>query len=125
MDELASRIQGFEMTLRGMDAKLIAGKLTTTELAKLSAKLAELDNERQFLALYVGALSSAEQQQVPALRSLEPTTRLLIQGIADRQAKLQQDGVDGTDSKRSQELAILDRLATELKQSSAAHAAAK
>lgn len=113
------------MALRGMEAKLIAGKLNTNELAGLSAKLAKLADQRQFLALYVGALSPAEQQQVPALRSLEPTTRLLAQGVAERRAALQQAGVDDADPKRSQERVTLDQLASELKQSLATHASAK
>jgi hypothetical protein len=125
LDELAPRIQGFEMALRGMEAKLIAGKLSTNELAELSTKLAKLADQRQFLALYVGALSPAEQQQVPSLRSLEPTTRLLAQGVAERRAALQQAGVDDADPKRSQERTMLDQLASELKQSLAMHASAK
>jgi hypothetical protein len=125
LQELAPRIQGFEMALRGMDAKLIAGKLRASELAQLSTKLDELSDQRRFLALYVGALTPAEQQQIPALRPLEPTTRLLAQCVAEQQAALLRASTDDADPKRSQELATLDRLASELKQNSAMHASAK
>jgi hypothetical protein len=117
LQELTPRIQGFEMALRGIDAKLIAGKLSADELAELSAKLNELANQRQFLALYVDALTPVERQKIPALRPLEPTTRLLAEGVANEQAALEHARTDQANSKQAQERATLDRLASELKQS--------
>ncbi|HEY2841958.1 MAG TPA: hypothetical protein VGJ26_22555 [Pirellulales bacterium] len=117
LDQLAPRVQGYEMALRGIDAKLIAGKLSTAALVDLSAKLDQLSEERNFLSLYVDVLGPDEQSHLPPLRSTESAIRLLAQRVEERQGELQAAGTSGDNRSRDEERNTLDELAGKLKKS--------
>jgi len=125
LDELGPRIQGYEMALRGIDAKLIADHPSTAELVELSGKLDQLVEQQQFLSLYVGSLTPEEQRSVPILRGFDATTRLLAQRVAERQAAIRGNGSTSDSPASRKERETLDQLASALKQSLAMHSPAK
>lgn len=85
LPELAARISGYNQALRRIEAAVIAAdRADARELAKLLAQLEQLDDERDFIDLYVVGLSPQEREATPKADSADAALTMIEEKVADR-----------------------------------------
>jgi hypothetical protein len=84
LPELASRIDGYNQSLRRIEAAVIAANQPgIRELTKLLDELAQLADQRDFIDLYVVGLSPAERASTPSLDTDDAVLSLIEEQLGD------------------------------------------
>lgn len=85
LPELATRIGGYNQALRRIEAAVIAAdRAEAEELAKLLLELEQLNDQRDFIDLYVVGLTPQERAATPQLEAPDAALSLIEEKITDR-----------------------------------------
>ena len=85
--ELGARVRGYVHGLRGVEARLLRSPtMTTDDLLLATRELKQLAEQREFVSLYLNALSDAERARAGNLPSLDDAKALIAKQVDTLQA---------------------------------------
>ncbi len=113
--ELAARIAGTNMNLRGVEAQLTKDhKWDATQLAAMVDAIKQLSNRRDDLTLFRNLLPESERRLVGELESPRAAISQCSARIAETRARVDSRGSINRPKEREQELQKLDELSRQL-----------
>ena len=115
LNELAARVAGYNLALRGVEAELAAkGTWNADRLAPLAARLQFLASRRRDLELIRGLLPDAEQAVLVQAEPLRAAVAQLARRIVEARSRTAGADFPGDPSDRDAELKVLEALSTTL-----------